>query len=70
MCHLFILLGKYRLDLSCESFAGLFSLMWFFDSFLANGDFCRLLLSFANNLEPDHDQQNVGPDLDPNCLTL
>ena len=25
---------------------------------------------FANNLEPDQDRQNVGPDLDPNCLTL
>ena len=34
------------------------------NSSLASGDFCRLLLTFANNLE------NVGPDLDPNCLTL
>ena len=25
---------------------------------------------FANNLEPDQDRQNIGPDLDPNCLTL
>ena len=29
---------------------------------------CRLLITFANSLEPDQDQQNVGPDLDPNCL--
>ena len=24
----------------------------------------------ANSLYPDQAQQNVGPDLDPNCLTL
>ena len=29
---------------------------------------CRLLITFANSLDPDHDQQNVGPDLDSNCL--
>ena len=29
---------------------------------------CRLLITFANSLDPDQDQQNVGPDLDPNCL--
>ena len=22
----------------------------------------------SNSLEPDQDRQNVGPDLDPNCL--
>ena len=27
--------------------------------------FCGLLLTFANRLDPDQDQQNVGPDLDP-----
>ena len=32
--------------------------------------FCRLLITFANSLDPDQDQQNVGPDLDPNRLTL
>ena len=26
--------------------------------------------TFANRLDPDQDRQNVGPDLDPNCLTL
>ena len=40
------------------------------NSFLASGDYCRLRLTFANSLDPDQDQQNVGPDLDPNCLTL
>ena len=29
---------------------------------------CRLLITFANSLDPDQDRQNVGPDLDPNCL--
>ena len=37
---------------------------------LAGGDFCCLLINFANSLNPDHDQQNVGPDHEPNCLTL
>ena len=41
-----------------------------FNSFLANGDFCRLLLTFANSLDPDQDRRNVGPDLDLNSLTL
>ena len=25
---------------------------------------------FSNNLDPDQDQQNIGPDLDPKCLKL
>ena len=29
-----------------------------------------LLINFAAILDPDEDQQNIGPDLDPNCLTL
>ena len=29
---------------------------------------CRLLITFANSLDPDQVLQNVGPDLDPNCL--
>ena len=27
-------------------------------------------ITFANSLDPDQARQNVGPDLDPNCLTL
>ena len=41
-----------------------------FNSFPASGDFCRLLITFANSLDPDQARQNVGPDRDPNCLTL
>ena len=31
------------------------------NSFLENGDLCRLLKTFANSLDPDQDWQNVGP---------
>ena len=41
-----------------------------FNSFLVSGNFCCLLIIFANSLDPDQDPQNVGPDLDPNCFTL
>ena len=39
-------------------------------SFLACDNFCRLLITFANSLDPDQDWQKVGPDLDPKYLTL
>ena len=29
-------------------------------SFLASGDFCHLLITFANSLEPDQGRHNVG----------
>ena len=32
-------------------------------------NFCCLLITFANSLDPDQDGQNIGPDLDPNSLT-
>ena len=31
---------------------------------------CCLLITFASSLGPGQAQQNVGPDLDPICLTL
>ena len=37
---------------------------------LPASDVCRLLIIFANRLDPDQAQQYVGPDLDPNRLTL
>ena len=37
------------------------------NSFPACGDFCRLLITFANSLDSDQARQNFGPDLDPNC---
>ena len=38
--------------------------------FLTSSDFCHLLITFANSLDPDLVQQNVGSDLNPNSLTL
>ena len=38
--------------------------------YLSSSYFCRLLITFANSLNPDQDRQEVGPDLDPNWLTL
>ena len=32
--------------------------------------FCRLLITFANSLDPDQNRQNVGSALEPNLLTL
>ena len=39
-------------------------------SFLTSGNFVRLPIIFASSLDPDQDQQNIGPDLDTNHLTL
>ena len=40
-----------------------------FNSLSAFSDFCHLLITFANSLDPDQTRQNFEPDLDPNCLT-
>ena len=31
---------------------------------------CHLMITFANSLDADQDRHSVGPDLDPNHLTL
>ena len=41
-----------------------------FNSFYASGNFCRLLITFANSLDSDQDQRNVGPDMDSNRLAF
>ena len=41
-----------------------------YNSLHASGEFCHLPIAFANSSKPDQDQQNVGLDLDPNCLTF
>ena len=46
----------------------LVAFIWFPHSFLVSGDFCCLLITFANSLFPDQYRQNVGPDLDTDCL--
>ena len=38
-----------------------------YKSFWGRDDFCRLLVTFVNSSSSD---QNVGPDLNPNSLTL
>ena len=40
-----------------------------FNSLPPSVDFCCLMITFANSLDPDQASQNVRPDLDPNCLT-
>ena len=40
-----------------------------FNSLPTSSDFYHLLITFANSLDPDQAQQNISPDLDPNCLT-
>ena len=40
-----------------------------FNSLAAKGDSCPLLITFANSLDQDQARQDVGPDLDPTCLT-
>ena len=45
--------------------------LWpYIDPCILNGDICSLLINFTNSIDPDQDQHNVGPDLDPNRLTL
>ena len=36
-----------------------------FYSLLASGDFCHLLITFANSFDPDQDRRYVGPGQDP-----
>ena len=47
-----------------------FQTLMYFNSFLTCGNFCRLLKTCANSLDPDQDGHSVSPDLEPNCLTL
>ena len=43
--------------------------MMFHISLPATGNFCHLLICFENSLDPVQARQNVGPDLDANCLS-
>ena len=35
---------------------------------MIEGEFCRLLMTFVNSLDPDQDRDNVDPDLDTDHL--
>ena len=80
-------LCQFVIYAKCFETAGLIGLV--FNSFLASGDFCHPLITFANSWShmphcwKSHvaakcslrkiqafSGQNVGPDLDPNSLTL
>ena len=52
---------------NCFSWGKLISRILFFILYIQK--FINFVI-FANSLDPDQAQQNVGPDLDPNCLTL
>ena len=41
-----------------------------FNCFIASGNICRLLITFANSLDPCQDRQNVCQDLDLNHLNI
>ena len=38
--------------------------------FFPCGYFCRMLITLANSFDPDQNRHSVGPDLDPNRLTV
>ena len=40
------------------------------DAMMSQIMFCVIVITFANSLNTDQDRHSVGPDLDPNCLTL
>ena len=40
-----------------------------YNSLLASGDVCRVLITLANSLDPDQVRRSVGPGLNQNCLT-
>ena len=50
-------------------FAGGITSCFVFKSLPTRVDFCCLLITFANSLDPDQARQNVRPNLDLNCLT-
>ena len=62
LCH-----GKVKCS---QSSGGNVRILCLFNSLHASGHFCPLLITFANSLDPYQARQNVGPDLDPDCLTL
>ena len=40
------------------------------NAFPGSGNFCCLLITFANILDVHQDRRNAGPDVHSNCLTL
>ena len=69
MAHL-LWLFELSLNISLLKIISIAPDIHIFNSLLASGALCHLLITFANSLNPDQDQHSVGPDLDPNSLTL
>ena len=44
--------------------------IYIYKTVLTSGNFCCLLITFANSLDPDQIRQSVSPDLGPYCFTL
>ena len=64
------IIAKFSMSLSQGFSQKVVSTSCFVFNFLSTrGDSCCLLITFAISLDPDQARQNVGPDLDPNCLT-
>ena len=69
--HIFIENTYITLVLYTDSHIFVFDkFLSFFNSLQANGEFCHLLMIFANSLDPDQARKNVGPDLDASFSTL
>ena len=62
LCHLMIIFTSFHLDIQYS--------LGFINSFLASGDFCCLLIAFANSLDLGQDRQNICAELDTDCFPL
>ena len=67
--RLFLYFESSRLSFVFSSFYIHYFLGFLTHSFLVSGNFCNLLITFANSLFPDQYRQNDGPDLDTDPLT-
>ena len=57
-----------RFEENSENADGQLELLACINSLPASGEFCPLLITVTNTLDPDKAKQNVGPNLDPCCL--
>ena len=74
MFYLLFLKNQQNLKLSyAANFQIVGGALWvniFVNSSLAGADICHLLITLSNSLDPDQNQQNIGPDLNQNHLTF
>ena len=59
-----------KFSLHIHSLIRVFNCCGFLITLPASSEFCGLLATFANSLDPDLSRHSVRPDLDPSCLTL